>query len=188
MQLPHTVLEALPAEDHHHALLWWAALPPGPRLEFIAAWDHRADRIDRAAFVWFDRVVWRALPLELRASLVDEEPDDDARLELLDYFLNHESYVLREGTHHICTAHPDARAAVARGFVPPDFTCPLQRPRCPMRQRLAEAPGKTLRLDVVALLPWQLSPPRRPHHDPPHVQPRPLRPQGLLHVLQRVDA
>jgi hypothetical protein len=81
----------------------------------------------------------------------DEEMDDGGfwHQELYNYLVNHELHF--DEDHHRyffqgCTQHPLAKAAIAAGRIPSNFTCGLDATSCPMKKILAVAPGKTMRL------------------------------------------
>lgn len=81
-----------------------------------------------------------------------DQPDPQALLwhdDFYDYLVNHEVYILREQPFHICTQHPQARAAIQAGTIPADYACPLARQDCPMRSLTARFPGAALRLSLA---------------------------------------
>lgn len=169
MQPPRAFLESYDPADHPHVLAWWSLLTNDDQLELAQLYDPRAERIDRQGLGGFQRVIWRKLPLELRASLVEDDPWADQardRLDLLEHFFNQEALAPEPHPPHICSAHHAARAALVRGLIPRDFTCPLERGDCLIRQRLAEAGGESIALRWVARLPWHPPPPASPHPPP----------------------
>jgi len=76
----------------------------------------------------------------------DDDPAPDEPSDYYEYLVNHEIYLDDGRRFFICSAHPAARGAVARGRVAANFVCPRGDVACPMRQLLAHAPGKDLRL------------------------------------------
>jgi hypothetical protein len=74
---------------------------------------------------------------------VSEEPEVS---DFYEYLVNHEIYLEDARPFHICSAHPEARAVLRAGYVPPDFRCPRDEAGCPMRRILAEGEGRGLRL------------------------------------------
>jgi hypothetical protein len=75
---------------------------------------------------------------------VSETADD-----FYEYLVNHEIYIDDGPKFHICTAHPDARAAVAAGHIPAAFRCPRDEGECPMRSLLDLSPGRDVHLTLV---------------------------------------
>jgi hypothetical protein len=77
-----------------------------------------------------------------------DEGDADAG-DFYEYLVNHEIILDGERTYRICSAHPEARAAIAAGRIPAEFRCPLARAACPMRSLLDEAPGCDVRFSIA---------------------------------------
>jgi hypothetical protein len=73
------------------------------------------------------------------------EPAND----FYEYLVNHEICIDDGPKYHICSAHPDARAAVGAGYIPAGFRCPRGEKECPMRSLLALCPGRDVRLSLV---------------------------------------
>jgi hypothetical protein len=91
----------------------------------------------------------RRPPIRVVARFVEpgagSEPADD----FYEYLVNHEIYIDDGPRFHICTAHPDARAAAAAGHIPAAFRCPRGETECPMRTLLDLCPGRDVRLSLV---------------------------------------
>jgi hypothetical protein len=79
------------------------------------------------------------------------EPGDPAEGtdDFYEYLVNHEIYLDDGPPLHICTAHPEARAAVRAGHLPLAFQCPRRDLACPMRALLDRRPGHDVRLSLV---------------------------------------
>lgn len=74
----------------------------------------------------------------------DAADDEDGGANLYEYLVNHEiSEITR--VFRICTAEPEARAALARRHLPVDFACPRASASCPMRALLAACPRHDVR-------------------------------------------
>ncbi len=85
------------------------------------------------------------IPRGLRVTW--SEPSQEAELpnvDLYEYLVGHELFLVDPPGFHICTAHAAARDAIA-GELRPDFRCPVGRGDCPLRNLLALAPGKCAR-------------------------------------------
>lgn len=82
--------------------------------------------------------------------------DDPVPSDFYEYLVNHEVYLEDGRQFRICSAHPQARAALERGAVRHDFRCPRGEGACPLEQLLAQRPGH----DCVLKLGRNLSPPR----------------------------
>jgi hypothetical protein len=83
------------------------------------------------------------------AARCDEPCDDlDASDDLYEYLVNHELSFEGGRRYHICSAHPEARAALRAGRIPAGFRCPLANEACPMRAILRRAPGCDVRLSI----------------------------------------
>jgi len=120
---------------------WWADLDESARGQVIQLWRETA----------FDQ----AQPCEayVSARLVqDGQEEDDGELwnrDFYEYLVNHEAFSLAMRPFHLCTLHPKARDAVACGFIPGDFACPLEHADCPMRRLLRAVPGASIRLRIA---------------------------------------
>lgn len=106
------------------------------------------------------RAWWRTLtPLQRRtlardpgrsrvvcARFVESSQDvDPPTVDLYEYLVNHEVFLVDGPKAHICTAERTARDALRRGRLPADFRCPRGSSACPMRRLLGHVPGR----DVV---------------------------------------
>jgi hypothetical protein len=78
-----------------------------------------------------------------------DEPDSDGAVDFYEYLVNHELVFADERVFHICSAHPEARAVLAAGYLPAGFRCPRADATCPMRAVLDQAPGCSVRLSLV---------------------------------------
>jgi hypothetical protein len=76
-----------------------------------------------------------------------DEADTDAS-DFYEYLVNHEVILDNGRTYHICSAHPEARAALGAGRIPAEFRCPFARATCPMRSLLDQAPGCDARFSL----------------------------------------
>ncbi|MDB6109161.1 MAG: hypothetical protein JWR69_911 [Pedosphaera sp.] len=118
---------------------WWAGLDEPARGEVIQLWLDASSGQPAVPYV--------------SARFVDAtDPEESPELwhdDFYEYLVNHEVYLLYQYRFHICTQHPAARAAVASGFIPADFACPLAHQDCPMRQLLQLAPGRAVRLRLA---------------------------------------
>ncbi len=66
-----------------------------------------------------------------------------------DYLVNHEAYYFEEEMVHICTAELAAREAIESGILPADFKCGIPSESCPIRRRVEEAGGNSIRLSIT---------------------------------------
>ena len=78
----------------------------------------------------------------------DEHAADGMR-DRYEYFVAHEMFLVDGPAFRICSAHPEARAAVAGGHLAAGFRCPLAAATCPMRSLLSLAPGCDVRFEEV---------------------------------------
>jgi hypothetical protein len=82
-------------------------------------------------------------------ELDELDPTGAGTTDFYEYLVNHE-VILDDGrTDHICSAHPEARAALTAGRIPADFRCPRAQASCPMRALLNAAPGCDVRFAIV---------------------------------------
>jgi hypothetical protein len=90
--------------------------------------------------------------VHVTAEFVDEkDQENDPELwhdDFYEYLINHEVIIESYKGPHICTAEPEARAAAKAGFIPADFTCPIENQDCLMRGILEPAQGKSVRLRI----------------------------------------
>jgi len=85
------------------------------------------------------------------ARFVETDSDDvPSPCDFYEYLVGHELYLEDGRALHICSAHPEARAALEQGLVPHDFRCPRAERKCPMRQLLAARPGHNCVLKLAA--------------------------------------
>jgi len=85
------------------------------------------------------------------ARFVETDGDDlPLPSDFYEYLVGHEVYLEDGRTFHICSAHPQARAAIEQGLIPRDFLCPRAEASCPLRQLLAERPGLSCLLRLGA--------------------------------------
>lgn len=138
MTLPTMLREALTKAGLRAIDEWWAHLDTFSRSEVLHLWNE-CRQTESGLAIRVEALV---------ASDRDEETGDFWHCDYYDYLVNHEIYLLDPPSFHICTRHPVAAAAVRAGFIPHDFTCPLQSGDCAMRRILAHSPGKSLRLRV----------------------------------------
>jgi hypothetical protein len=125
---PATLVRHLSPSQATDVERWWKALPTAER----RALGRDAGRPPA-------RLVGRFVEPGARS----EGDDEDG---LYDYLVNHEITLDDGRTYHICTAHPESRAAQIAGRVPAAFRCPRAEADCPMRALLDRAPGCDLRL------------------------------------------
>ena len=92
-------------------------------------------------------------PVAVMARFEDPEArtDDDDISDFYEYLVNHEVFLEDGRRFHICTAHPAARSAVARGVIDARFECPRGELACPMTTLTGAANGRAVRLRLVAL-------------------------------------
>ena len=117
---------------------WWAHLDASSRSEALHLWHE----CSQAEF---------GLAVRVEALFADDhakETGDFWHSDYYDYLVNHEIYLFNVPGVHVCTQHPVAATAVRAGFIPHDFSCPLQAENCAMRRLLSHSPGRSLRLRV----------------------------------------
>lgn len=144
MTLPPADLPPSPASAD-----WWDSLSDSHRTELLALCDPRQDE----CFFGVDPEGGeppavrggRFLPHDDAWGLEEWGPD------WFDHLMEHPEWVelMRPVEFHVggvCTAHPTARAALAAGHIPAEFTCPFTSTSCPMRRFLESAPGFSVRL------------------------------------------
>jgi hypothetical protein len=73
-----------------------------------------------------------------------DEPDD-----LYEWLVNHEIATVERRLFHVGTSEPEARAAVAAGWVPRTFECPRAAAGCPMRRLVGAAGGRNVRIALA---------------------------------------
>ena len=125
---------------------WWRGLTPA---------EHRALRRDPG----------RPPAGVVGRFVVPDSRGEDAGepIDFYEYLVNHEIFLEDGRPYHICSAHPEARAAIAAGRIPAAFRCPRADVDCPMRALLSTTPGCDLRLSL-ARAPKSGSTPHRERH------------------------
>jgi hypothetical protein len=119
-------------------------LAPPARAE-VTRWWHRLTTAERRTL---GRDAGRP-PRGVVGRFVEAGEREDAPggvTDFYEYLVNHEIFLEDGRPYHICSAHPEARAAVNAGHVPATFHCPRGIAECPMRRLLDVAPGHDLRL------------------------------------------
>lgn len=141
-RLSDSALTGLTADETTLARAWWTTLDSALRHGLHSLWRE-----------WPDN--HRKLEVQVVAEFTDQAPADVQRwpTALCKYLVNHEARLADHGKNiTICTGHVKARQAIQAGFIPADFTCPLELPNCIMREALAMEPGRSLRLSVACRL------------------------------------
>ena len=151
--LPTQFEDAVPPAERADVQHWWQSLSEDTQRELIDSldshWDH--SRFIKAGKRGSTR--WRRIPVRLQARFVDAVDDEPTvwHSDFYDYLVNHEIYhVDLERMVHICTRHPLAAAAVRAGRISSQFQCPLADGNCPLRRLLAEADGRSIRLEAAS--------------------------------------
>jgi hypothetical protein len=137
-KLPVVLSKIVPASKMREVRTWWCALTPsarrtlrqqGKRAPVGVLVRHVADPSEQD-----NR--WRTSALEHAENLYE-------------YLVNHEITIPEPRSFHICTAHPQARAALRAGVLSPTFVCPREEEACPMRTLLDLQPGSSLQFSIV---------------------------------------
>jgi hypothetical protein len=113
---------------------WWQELAPAERRELRP----NAGRPPARVIVRFEA-----------AGVAELDEGDTGTSDFYEYLVNHEVILDGGRTYHICSAHPQARAALAAGRIPAEFRCPFARATCPMRSLLDAAPGCDVRFSIT---------------------------------------
>jgi len=130
---PALLMRRLGPEQATEVDRWWQKLTPA---------DRRAMRPNPGGPP-------RRVVVRLVAEGVAELDGADAEThDFYEYLVNHEVILDGGRTYRICSAHPQARAALMAGRIPAEFRCPLARATCPMRSLLDEAPGCDVRFSM----------------------------------------
>jgi hypothetical protein len=132
-KLPAILTKRLPEAHLGDVRRWWRGLAQADR----SALAHAPARAPRGVLARF-----------VEAGSTDDT--SDTTLDFYEYLVNHELYLEDGRTFHICAAHPEARAALARGVVPAGFVCPRADAACPMRALVGLAGGRDVQLSLVA--------------------------------------
>ena len=147
--LPPDLSAALPATEDATATSWWDGLSVDQQCELTRLCDPLQD----ACFFGMD-LEGGEPPLVRGGRFI---PHDDAwgldewGPDWFDYLMEHPEWIelmqprqFEQGG--VCTLHTTARAALAAGHIPADFNCPFPSTDCPMRNLLAAADGRSVRL------------------------------------------
>jgi len=129
---PARLIRRLTAEEADQVNRWWRAITPTERRTL----RHDAGRPPVGVMARFVE--------DGEATDADDEPGG-----FYEYLVNHEIYLEDGRRVHICSAHPLARALIARGRFPADFVCPRSYVACPIRALVAEGSGRDARLSLV---------------------------------------
>lgn len=148
-ELPVNVLSRINQNAQPVVLRWWAELNAADRQAAIAAWDDEA----RDRFFTANPEDHDPLPVVIGGRFIPAESplmSPEWQADYFEYLLNHPELVLSNVVQikrfGICTAHPDALAALKAGCIPVTFSCPFHSPDCPMRQLLDQCPNQSLQL------------------------------------------
>ena len=149
-ELPDHILSCVALDAVPVLSRWWRSLNESDRYAALIAWDEERQNQFFAAETDDPEPVplvigGRFVPVE-RTELVGPE----WRIDYYEYLLNNPEFLLPPpAVHHfgaVCTAHADARSALAAGCIPAGFVCPLGSSTCPMRQLLDSKPNHSLQL------------------------------------------
>lgn len=159
-EVPAHFLQGLTEAETRLVHAWWRRLRGTARRRLAALADARGESCAYGRAPRRDgSVAWYGVAVAVRGRFRREdlcrrkdEEEDAFPVDLYEYLVNHEIFLAEERHYHVCTAHEAARAAVRAGVVPATFSCPLERPECPMRRVLDTSPGRALHLDVVVRL------------------------------------
>lgn len=123
------------AEQQAEIRAWWRALDADERRELREDLRTRRTKERRSVEVL-------ALAVDPEAIRELEEDRETWR----EFATNHPEIFDRfeVRTVHICTAHPDALAAVERGVIREDFRCPYAHAACPIRASIDAAGRRAL--------------------------------------------
>lgn len=137
--LPADLLAALPAGAAPAAEQWWAGLSDADRGRIANLWDERLEV--RFFTPQEDADGWDDVPTVHGGRFAPT--GDDGRGEWQPEFFEHllqdpDLLLAYEAAparrfHIGCTQHPTARACIAVGGVPVDFTCPFSDEACPLQ-------------------------------------------------------
>lgn len=140
-EVPSDLLAALPEGAGPVVARWWATLSEVDRCCVAGLWD---ERLEVCFFSPQSDTVggtdtWEQVPIVAGGRFVPH--DDDGRDEwepgYFEHLIQHPELVLayeapRRTFHIVCTLHAAARACVAAGRVPIEFTCPVGSATCPL--------------------------------------------------------
>lgn len=145
---PPQLLLGLNPQQQQEVAAWWQSVPLDMQAELAIFWDRQADS---CVFSYVSEEAdsqWQELPILIGARFLPkdeiEEPDASWNIDLYEYLINHPELAIHHlnRTFHICSAHPQARAAVAKGVISSNYVCPLAHDDCPMNNLLALSQGR----------------------------------------------
>ncbi len=150
-QLPPDLSAVVSPAENDSATAWWDGLSTAEQGELTTLSDPRQDEcffgVDPEGGEPPTVRGGRFIPHDDAWGLEEWGPD------WFDYLMEHPEWVeLMQPRQFelggVCTAHPAARAALAAGHIPSDFTCPFAADDCPMRRLVSG--GRSLRLVGVS--------------------------------------
>lgn len=159
-ELPAYILERISEDARPVVLRWWTDLTSPQRQTALGDWDQRRDK---NFFTPQSGDGEEQIPVVIGGRFVPaEQPllNSEWRGDYFEYLLKNPELLLTQELHrtfHLCRAHPEARAALAAGYIPAGFTCPFDSADCPMRRILAESPGDSFQLIGPIILPAKTS-------------------------------
>lgn len=145
--LPEAMVSQLPAAALGVIQNWWAGLPEQSREELSVLWDARAASCEYALVQGSGSgPQWEAMPIQVGVEFMpaDDVVDEEAwPVDFYEYLINNPELAIHFNGcfFHICTAHPQARAAVRAGVIEAGFRCPPKDEACRMETLLRHQPG-----------------------------------------------
>ena len=145
-EVPADILARIADDARPVVRRWWAGLTAADRQAAVAAWDDEAQ--DR--FFAPESGDSEPIPVVLGGRFVPAEQPlvgPEWHADYFEYLLKYPELLLCEKPYFpiggVCTAHPEARAALAAGCIPAGFQCPLASAECPMRRLLDKRPNRS---------------------------------------------
>lgn len=149
-ELPAGVLAEVSEDARAVVCRWWADLTDKQRRQLLTAWDEQRET---AFFSPLRGDTEAGVPVVIGGKFVPAENpfiSPEWHADYFEYLLKNPELLVNEKQVFIlggvCTAHPEARAALEAGGIPAGFTCPRANVDCPMRKWLDRAPGCSLML------------------------------------------
>ena len=158
---PARMLDGLSPGQAEAVQQWWRHLPDAERRALSPLWNDKSDSCAYTRAEASDgKKRFLKIPLRVVGRFVDprdrSEANEIPNVDFYEYLVNHEIFLDDVRASHICSAHPEARAAVSAGHIPADFDCPIAKSGCPMRALLAADAGRSIVLSLApaARPPW----------------------------------
>jgi hypothetical protein len=141
-KIPKRILAKLSSQEKSEAEDWWHSLDYENKAELTKSYlIEKVKQQEPHTLTFYGKFVEGNEPYG---------KDEFWVLELYEYLVNHEIYIQELQLHvgGVCTSQKAAQKSTQKGFIDANFSCPLGKTDCRMREPLKYGEGKSLKLFI----------------------------------------